>query len=138
MARGVGKDSPRARQERLYALSSIAFIGLPCPMKSAGMRGVVGKSANAAFRLDMGESFDRKSKRGCGVRRGEMRSWKESSHGVGERRRIAPAAAAMKEDRRIVATGERHARLRADGAPSSHVSSGPSGTTPLGFSALIE
>ena len=73
------------------------------------------------------------------VRRGEMGSRQESPHRVGERREIAAAAAnAVKEDRQSVARGFCHARLRAGGAGSTHASSGPSGTTPLGFSALIE
>src|SRR5215472_14607076 len=37
IARGRGKDSPIAFQARVYRLSSIAFIGLPCPTKTAGI-----------------------------------------------------------------------------------------------------
>src|SRR3982751_3996849 len=39
-ARGLGSAAPSARKPRDQRLSSIAFIGEPWPMKTAGMRGV--------------------------------------------------------------------------------------------------
>src|SRR5690349_1548913 len=38
MARGRGTDAPSSRQARVKRLDSSVFIGLPCPMKAAGMR----------------------------------------------------------------------------------------------------
>ena len=42
MARGRGSSVPSARQARVKPFSSSAFIGLPWPMKSAGMRVIPG------------------------------------------------------------------------------------------------
>ncbi|GIJ29946.1 hypothetical protein Vqi01_51080 [Micromonospora qiuiae] len=38
IARGRGTDCPKARQADVYRLSSSAFIGLPWPKNTAGIR----------------------------------------------------------------------------------------------------
>jgi hypothetical protein len=41
MARGRGMERPKARHASVYRLRSRAFIGLPCPKKTAGIGGGV-------------------------------------------------------------------------------------------------
>ncbi|GAA0798148.1 hypothetical protein Sya03_47760 [Spirilliplanes yamanashiensis] len=36
-ARGLGTAAPRSRQAVVWRFSSSAFMGLPCPMKAAGI-----------------------------------------------------------------------------------------------------
>src|SRR4051812_9686617 len=72
IARGRGRARPRAAQASVYALRWIAFIGLPCPKKKAGMAGA-GRGALILSQTTRGG--------GTQAPRREFRRWTENASG---------------------------------------------------------